>query len=146
MQIRLLTDPDAAETEITIRCREADAEVVRLLATLRAMDRKLTGEKDGELHLIAPKDIYYADTVDKKTVLYAAKAVYETPLRLYEIEDRLAAHDFIRISKASVVNFGKVQSIRPEYNGRLLLTLQNGETLIASRQYALEIKKLLEVT
>ncbi len=146
MQIRLLTDPESMETEITIRCRQADGEVMRLMATLRAMDRKLTGERGGSLYLLNPQEIFYVDTVDKKTFLYAEKEVYETPLRLYEIEDRLSTREFVRISKSALVNFSRVQSIRPEYNGRLLLTLQNGEAMIASRQYAAEIKKLLEVT
>ncbi|MDO4565510.1 MAG: LytTR family DNA-binding domain-containing protein [Clostridia bacterium] len=145
MQIKLITDCDIPEVEITVRCREADAEIASLMAMLRMQDRKLTGEKDGALHILNPRDILYADTVDNKVFLYAAKDVYETPLKLYEIEERLRAHSFVRASKSQVVNFNRVESVRPDFNGRLSLTMQNGEKLLVSRQYAIQIKKMLEV-
>lgn len=145
MKISLVTDPKLQDTEVTIRCREPSSDVLRILASLQAMDRKLTGEKNGALFLLDPTEILYVDTVDKKTFLYGTKDVYETPLRLYEIEDRLGVYGFIRISKSAIVNFSRVQSIRPEFNGRFLLTLPNGELLVVSRQYAADIKKILEV-
>ena len=69
--------------------------------------------------------------------------MYETPLRLYELEERLAPRDFVRASKSAVVNFSRVQSIRPDLGGRLQLTLENGERLGVSRQYAPAIKEKL---
>ncbi|MDE5748535.1 MAG: LytTR family transcriptional regulator DNA-binding domain-containing protein, partial [Acetatifactor sp.] len=52
---------------------------------------------------------------------------------------------FVRANKSSIVNLKKIQSIRTYVNRRLLLTMENGEQLIASRQYAENIKRLLGV-
>ena len=145
MQIQLITGCDIPKAEITVRCREADDKIAALMAMLRIHGRKLTGTKDGALHILDPRDVLYADTVDNKVFLYAEKDVYETPLKLYEIEERLRAHSFVRVSKSQVVNFNRVESVRPEFNGRLIITVQNGEKLLASRQYAIAIKKMLEV-
>ena len=145
MKLHLIPDPQAEETEVTVRYREMDGEVNRLIANLRVMDKKLTGIRDGETYLLEPKSILYADTVDKKTFLYGQREVYETPLRLYEIEERLSGYDFVRVSKSAIVNLGAVRSIRPEINGRLLMTLVNGEALEASRLYANNIKDMLGV-
>ena len=69
--------------------------------------------------------------------------MYETPLRLYELEERLAPRDFVRASKSAIVNFGRVSSICPDLGGRLRLTLENGEVVGVSRQYAPAIRKKL---
>ena len=78
--------------------------------------------------------------MEKRTFLYTQDGVFETPLRLYELEERLAPWDFVRVSKAMIVNFGKTQSISPDFAGRLQLTLENGEKVGVSRKYAPAIK------
>ena len=77
------------------------------------------------------------------TFLYTAETVLETPLRLYELEDRLAGTEFVRASKQMLVNFDHVASIRPAMNARLQLMLDNGEAVVVSRQYAPVVKKKL---
>ena len=37
----------------------------------------------------------YIESVDKRTFLYTEESVYETPLRLYELEERLAPYTYI---------------------------------------------------
>ena len=140
MNIRICEDPACADIEVVVRCRQLDDTVLSLLARLRVYDAKLTGERDGATYVLAAADVLYADTADKKTFLYTADAVYETPLRLYELEERLTPWDFVRVSKAMIVNFGKTQSISPDFAGRLQLTLENGEKVGVSRKYAPAIK------
>ena len=41
-------------------------------------------------------------------------------VKLYELEERLAASDFIRISKSCIVNFCQIRSLRPEFGGRMI--------------------------
>lgn len=143
MKITINEIPELAETEIVINCREADAQALAILATLRAYDKKLTGNRDGKTYLLDAANILYFDTADKRTFLYTAADVYETPLRLYEIEERLAGQDFFRSSKSSVINLRKVQSLRPDFGGRLEITMENGERQSVSRQYAAAIKERL---
>ena len=85
----------------------------------------------------------YIDTVDRGTFLYTADGVYESRLRLYELEEQLAPRDFVRVSKSAIVNFDQVRSLRPDLGGRLRLTLSNGEVVVANRQYVPAIRKKL---
>ena len=84
-----------------------------------------------------------ASATGRRTGLYTADAVYQTPLKLYELEERLAGTEFVRASKQMLVNFDHVASIRPALNARLQLMLDNGEAVIVSRQYAPVIKRKL---
>jgi DNA-binding LytR/AlgR family response regulator len=143
VKIVINENPAITEPEIIINCRETDEQILRICAGLRAFEKKITGLHDGQTFLLSPSDILYADTVDRKTFLYSSGQVYETPLKLYELEERLAGEDFIRITKSCILNFGKVKSLRGDFGGRLLCTLDNGESLSVSRQYAVAIKQKL---
>ena len=131
------------EPEIVISCKQTDEQILRMIANLRAFDKKLTGTLEGQTFVLNSSEIIYIDTVDKKTFFYTSKAVYETPLRLYELEEKLSSDDFVRISKSAIINFSHVSSLRPEMGGRLMITMSNGEKIFASRQYAVEIKHKL---
>lgn len=143
MKITLNQDPSFPEPEVIINCPQADEDILRLVAMLRIYQRKLLGVLNGEQHLLDVKDILYIDTTDKKTFLYTGTAVYESALRLYELEDGLRELDFLRAGRSIIVNFRKIKSIRPELGGRMLVTMDNEEQVYVSRQYAGELKEKL---
>ena len=66
-------------------------------------------------------------------------------MRLYELENHLKNRSFFRASKAVIINLRRTKSIRPEIGARLLLTMDNGEKVIVSRQYSSNIKTALGV-
>ncbi len=143
MKITLNQDPSFPETEVIINCPQADEDILHLVAMLRVHQKKLVGVLNGERHLLDTKDILYIDTADKRTFLYTAEAAYECALRLYELEEALKGMDFLRAGRSAIVNFRRMKSIRPELGGRMLVTMDNGERLYVSRQYAVELKEKL---
>lgn len=143
MRLSVVEDAACGETEVTIRCRQADREVLEMAASLRVFDKKLIGTQAGESYILEASQVLYADTTDKKTFLYTENGVYETSLRLYELEERLGGSDFFRASKAMVVNFRQIKALRPEFGGRFLLTMRNGEQCVVSRQYVPIVKEKL---
>ncbi len=144
MRITLNQDLAFPETEVIINCPHADEDILHLVAMLRIHQKKLVGTLDGERHLLDAKEILYIDTADKRTFLYTGQAVYECALRLYELEEGLRGLDFLRVSRSAIVNFRRIRSIRPELGGRLLVTVDGGERLYVSRQYAVGLKEKLQ--
>ena len=144
MKITLHQDPSYSETEIIIHCPQADEDVLRLVAMLRVYQKKLVGILDGERHLLDVKDVLYIDTADKKTFLYTEKQVFQSALRLYELEDVLKELDFFRAGRSIILNFRRVRSVRPELGRRWLVTMDNGEQIWVSRQYGGELKEKLQ--
>ena len=131
------------ETSVTIRCARLSREVTDLLALLRVYDEKLTGQRGGETHILNAADVLYADTADRRTFFYTAEGVYETELRLYELEQRLAGAGFLRAGKSLLLNFDHIRALRPDFGGRLLATLSNGEKAVISRQFVPAFRKKL---
>lgn len=143
MNVTITENSALDDIEVSVACPRIDERVQRIVASLGAFDRVLIGERDGATFRVGVEDVCYAETVDGKTFLYTADAVYQTPLKLYELEERLAGTEFVRASKQMLVNFDHVASIRPALNARLQLMLDNGEAAIVSRQYAPAIKRKL---
>lgn len=143
MKVTVEESQSLTEPEVVIRCRHMDERVVQLMELLRLSDARLTGAKDGETHILDPGQVLYIDTADRATFLYTADGVYETPLRLYELEERLAGREFLRVSKSAIINFDQVRALRPDFGGRMRLTMSNGEVVMANRQYTPAIKAKL---
>lgn len=131
------------EEELILRCREVDDQLMRLINRVKTGSLLLNGQKDGKWFRIAPDSIYYIDTVDNRVYLYGQKEVYESRSRLYELEEELGPGDFFRISKSSIVNLSKIESLSPAFSGRLEAVLKNGEKVIISRQYVSRLKEIL---
>lgn len=145
MKITINIDPDLNQEEIIINCQNMTQKLEQMIASLRAFDLKLTGSKQGSVYILDLAKILYIDTIDRKVFLYTKEDVYETPLKLYELEERLQEHDFFRASKSAIINLQHVQSLKVDIGGKLLLNMDNGEKLIVSRQYAKNIKERLGV-
>lgn len=145
MKIQVNESSFHEEIEILINCKSINKDIEKIVAMLRILDLKLTGMKNKETYILEASKILYIDTVDKKTFLYTEKEVYETPLKLYELEEQLAVSDFFRASKSCIINFNQIKALKPDIDGRILVTMNNGERLMVSRQYALTIKQKLGV-
>ena len=95
MKIQINENQELQETEVIINCRETTPQILKVIALLRASDKKITGMREGRTYILEASKILYIDTVDKKTFFYTSKEVYETPLRLYELEERLILGDVV---------------------------------------------------
>ncbi len=117
----------------------------RLIPMLRDEDKKLTASRDGEIYLLDIAGIIYIETIDRKTFVYTKGEVYESSLKLYELEQQLCDYGFFRAGKSSLVQLKYIKSLKMDINRRIKVTLENGEQLMVSRQYADELKKRLGV-
>lgn len=97
----------------------------------------------GGICLVETAEIYYFESVDDRVFAYVKDDVAEVKQKLYELEDRLAGGDFIRISKSMILNLSKVKRFAPYMGGRFEALLENGEKALISRQYVPELKKVL---
>ena len=136
--------PDEEEAVI-IRCREVDEAVMQLVNGLKLKKEKLTVRQGEKILQIEPGDIYYFEAGDNKVFLYLEKNVYETKLKLYELERRFAGTDFFRVSKSVILNLAKVKNFTPEFSGRFEALMKNGERVGISRQYVPLLKNKLGI-
>ena len=145
MKISMQIDGAYPETEILIRSPKLTPELEQLIAALHLLERKITVTSGEETTVLDAAEIVYAESVDRKTFVYTRNDCHETKLRLYELEEKLAPCGFLRISKSALVQVRMIRSLRTELDRKLRLTLETGEQIIVSRQYAEALKQHLGV-
>ena len=135
MKIHIEQDPGIREVEITIRCSMLDERLSSLVKQIQLFAFAVPAEKDGRTYALAPEEIFYFESVDEKSYACCEREVYACPLKLYELEARLANTSFVRVGKGLLLNSSKVQSVAPLLGGRLEAQLENGEKAVVSRHY-----------
>ncbi len=143
MKITIEPLADGAEEEIVIRSNSLDEELMGLIYSLKAGRSRLTAFNGEEILKLSPRDIYYFESVDDRVCACCEKSVYSVKQKLYELEKLYGGSDFLRISKAMIVNIAKISRIVPMFNGRLEAVLLNSERVVVSRQYVPDLKKKL---
>jgi DNA-binding LytR/AlgR family response regulator len=144
MKITINTDEQFTETEITVNCNRISDDIERLLAAIKMQDMRLSGSKEGRQYTLDAADIQYIESTDKRCFLYTASGVFESPMKLYELEEKLAGKDFLRASKNCLFNINHIQSIEPDIDRKLLLLMEGEIKIVVSRQYSIAVKRKLE--
>jgi two-component system, LytTR family, response regulator LytT len=145
LKISIHTDDRIGDTEIDITCRQLTPEIERVLATLRILNEQLMVSKGEDSVILDVSAILYIESVDRKTFVYTKDSVYESKLKLYEIEARLFESGFIRANKSCLIQIRQIKSLRSDLDRRIRVTFESGEQILVSRQYADELKKRLGV-
>lgn len=143
MKITIENIPVGSEPEIIIRCNEPDDSLMQLIYSIKSASKNLVGVIDSQMHIISPKDVFYFESVDNKVFIYCKENVFESRLKLYEIEKQYENWNFFRASKSTILNITKIKSVSPVFYGRFEALLENGEKIIISRQYVPVLKNKL---
>lgn len=146
MKIEIKVDNSIEETCIHISCSQLTPELEKLIAMMRILERQFVVSAEGETFLLDVSEILYIEAVDRKTFVYTDKGVYESGLRLYELEEQLEECGFFRASKSCLIQLRAVRSLKRDINRRIRVTMENGEVIMVSRQYAEELKRRLGIT
>ncbi len=145
MKIEIDIDDKYPDTEVMIKSPRLTRDIEKMVSWMRMLNMQIAVKQGEETYLLDTEKILYIEAVERNTFIYTADATYESKLKLYEIEQELLEQDFIRISKQSIVNLKKIQSLKADVNRKIRLTLQNGEQIIVSRMYSDELRRRLGV-
>ncbi len=145
VKIEFNIDKTKTEPVIVINCNEMNSDIENIIATLQMFNKRICVVKENQNFIIEANEISYIESVERKTFVYTNTDIYESKLKLYEMEEKLCESNFIRANKSCIVNLRHIKSIKNDIERRLRATLLSGEQIIISRQYAEEIKKRLGV-
>ena len=144
MLIKLEENLAQKEIEILIKYAKKNHTVDRLISLIKSADCAIKCSDESRQLRISAVDIYYIESIDKKTFVYCEKSVYRTELRLYELLNMLSNSGFIQISKSCIVNMNALDSIKQLANSHIEATLINGERITVTRKYIANIKTKLQ--
>lgn len=137
----------SAEVEIpyaVVYCSELSDEVQRILSVFQTSESVITAADQNKIAVLKPEEIYMVRVENEKTILYGREKQFVCGKRLYELE-KLLGKGFMRISKSTIIQLKRLESVEPSFNGMMLLMLSNGCKDYISRKYLPDLKKYLGI-
>lgn len=143
MKVTVKKQEERKEDEVVIYCSVENRKIKKIKGFVENMDYKLWVTSNEENVMVDPDEVYYFESVDKRTFVYLKEMILECPLRLYEIELKYKGFSFFRATKSTIVNTKYIRKVVPMLNRNLMVTLKNKEKLIISRRNIKEFKILI---
>ena len=144
MRVRFEQVEEKEKELALIRAVEKTADILSAMDLLENGSGGIAVIQDRNTFFCKQTQIYYIESVDKRTFVYTKGGCYESRDRLYELEEKLGMY-YVRISKSMIVNLRKIRNVCAEPGGRMVAVLLNGERVIISRSYVKEIKRRLGI-
>ncbi len=144
MKVEFKLQPGLEEPKVVIVAGAESEQLRQLMAHLAKLDLAPIPALDGERTvLLQREDIlrFYAD--GKGVCAQTVKGTYPVRLRLYELEERLDGHTFVRISNSEIINLNKITALDLKLSGTIRITLEGGVVTYTSRRYVKKIKESL---
>jgi len=132
------------DIEISIKYSQKNKIVERLVSLIKSVDIQIPCYWDDEVTLVNASDIYYIESVDKKTIVFCENKNYLVKDRLYRIYEKLTPAGFVQINKYCILNINKLEKVRTLENSHLEAALSNGKSLYITRKYLADIKRILQ--
>ena len=144
MRVRFEQVDSKEKEQALIRAKEKTTDILNAMDLLENGSGGIAVIKARNTFFCKLTQIYYIESVDKRTYVYTKDDCYESPDRLYELEEKLGTY-YARISKSMIVNLRKIRNVSAEPGGRMVAVLLNGERAIISRSYVKEVKRRLGI-
>lgn len=143
MDIILVEDKES-NLEVQIKYPSMNAQVQQLIQRIKSVDVKIVGSDNGKEMVLSIYDIFYIESIERKTFIYTKDRIFRSSRKLYQLLDELKDFGFVQINKSCIMNIDVLDSVKTLFNSRLKASLINGEKVIITRTYIPAIKKWLD--
>ena len=146
VQVEVRLDSTVTDPKVVILTDQMTEEVNAILRMLSESEQKLiAGFRDDTAAVLDEKDILRIYAANGKVFAVLSSGEYTLRMRLYEAEERLKQHNFIRISNSEIINLKKVRNFDLSFTGTVCVVLSDGSKTYASRRYVTRLKGVLGI-
>ena len=145
MKIEINIDPACAEPKLVIHTDRMTDEIDALIRRLSApRPDAVPAQTERGVELLPVEKLIRIYTERQKVYAQTSEAVYPLKFRLYEMEERLKGHPFVRISSSELVNTRMITGMDFSLTGTIRLSLKGGIVTYVFRRQVSRIKALFE--
>ena len=126
MKLNIKIDTNVSEPEaliVTPKMNEEVSKIVDFIEKLNGMTTVISGTKDDKVEILEQDSLIRLYAEGGKIFAVTENGLYQLRLRLYELEERLDAGRFVRISNSEIVNLKKVRSIDLSFAGTICMEM-----------------------
>ena len=144
MKIEVKVDAACAETTVVICTSKVTDEIQQLVRKFsQDAPQVIVGFLEDEAVILSQEEIIRVYAEGGKVFAETADGRFSLRLRLYELEERLDAKKFVRISNAEIVNLSWIRGFDLSFAGTICVRMKSGAQTYVSRRYVAKIKQVL---
>ncbi len=145
MKVRIRIDPACEAPEIVVRTARVTPELEALVRSLEGGGEQLTAYTERGAVFLPLEAVIRVYAQRQAVLAQTAEGTFTLRQRLYELEEKLAPHRFVRISNSEIVNARMITGMDFSLTGTIRMSLRGGVETYASRRYVSKIKKQFDV-
>lgn len=147
MEIKAVINEKYREMELHVCNKEMDDSVRSTMSLLNQyLNNSFVAKKEnGDTIIIYEKDIISVYAESQKVFIRSSGGSFEVAMKLYEFEEKLSGGNFMRISRAEIVNTKKIRRLDLGITGTIKVIMQDGYECFTSRRNVTKLKKALGV-
>jgi len=144
VKIEVKVDAACEETTVVICTNKVNDEIQQLVRKLsQDAPQVIVGFLEDEAVILTQEEILRVFAEGGKVFAETKSARFVLRLRLYELEERLDAKRFVRISNAEIINLAMVRGFDLSFAGTICVRMKNDAVTYVSRRYVSKIKQVL---
>jgi len=144
MKIEVKVDAACQEPMVVVYTNKVTDEVQSIVRKLsQDAPQVIVGFREEDAVLLAEEDVQRIFAEGGKVFAETAVGRFSLRLRLYELEERLDAKKFVRISNAEIVNLSWIRGFDLSFAGTICVRMKSGAETYVSRRYVAKIKQVL---
>lgn len=146
MQIEVQIQPGCREPRVVVYADRMSEEVQTILTRLETgQSRFLLGFRGEEATVLQPESLLRIYAENGRVYAATEQGLFTLKGPLYEWEQRLDPHAFVRISQSEIIHLKKVRGFDLSLSGTICVRLADGTVTYASRRYVAKIKTILGI-
>lgn len=115
------------------------------LLDARPIDRLVIRAR-GKVSFLKPSEIDWIEADGKHVHLHAGRETHVVRHTLTGLEQRLAAHGFVRVHRSAIVNVDRIKELEPWFHGEYVVILKDGTKLTSSAAHSQALHRIVDAT
>jgi two-component system, LytTR family, response regulator len=111
----------------------------------RPIDRLVIRTR-GKVSFLRPSEIDWIEADGKHARLHTGPETHVVRHTLTRLEQRLAAHGFVRVHRSAIVNVDRIKELEPWFHGEYVVILKDGTKLTSSAAHSQALHRIVDAT
>ena len=111
----------------------------------RPIDRLVIRTRS-KVSFLKPSEIDWIEADGKHAMLHAGRETHVVRHTLTRLEQRLAAHGFVRVHRSAIVNVDRIKELEPWFHGEYVVILKDGTKLTSSAAHSQALHRIVDAS
>ena len=119
--------------------RQQLSELMQAMSERRTVNHRIAVKTDSAILFFRASEVDWVESAGSYVCFHVGSHTYISRETMYQVEQKLQKHNFIRIHRSTIVNVDRIKKLKPLTYGEYGVELRDGTALVISRSCKEEV-------